>query len=188
MAETRQRIVRAAFELFAARGVEATTVAEISAAADIGKGTFFTYFPSKEAVLADVGQLLLERMQGAVAAAQLEGGTAAAQLEQALLPGIRWHAAHPPLSRLSLLVLTHVPGPLEPEPSVQALQALLVAIVEAGQASGELSAAADPHATSVLLLGLYFTSLMAWHQGGATGPLEETVRRGLRVVMEGLAR
>ncbi len=54
--ETRERIVRAALRLFSERGVTATTVEDITNAADVGKGTFFNYFPSKEQILADVCQ------------------------------------------------------------------------------------------------------------------------------------
>jgi AcrR family transcriptional regulator len=54
-AETRKRLFRAALELFARRGFLETTVEDITEAADVGKGTFFNYFPTKEHVLATFG-------------------------------------------------------------------------------------------------------------------------------------
>jgi len=48
--ETKDRIFKAAFALFKRQGVEATTIDEICDKADIAKGTFFNYFPHKEAV------------------------------------------------------------------------------------------------------------------------------------------
>ena len=61
--ETRECIFRAALKLFAERGVFATTVEDITEAADVGKGTFFNYFPSKEHVLAGFGQMQLGKAQ-----------------------------------------------------------------------------------------------------------------------------
>jgi AcrR family transcriptional regulator len=48
--ETKERIFKAAVALFKHKGVEATTVEEICDKADVAKGTFFNYFPRKEAV------------------------------------------------------------------------------------------------------------------------------------------
>jgi AcrR family transcriptional regulator len=48
---TRQAIVDAALELFAEKGYDGTTVADIAAAAEIGTRTFFTYFASKDELL-----------------------------------------------------------------------------------------------------------------------------------------
>ena len=52
--ETRERIAHAAATLFSERGVEATTVDEIAALADVGKGTVYNYFTTKEDMVADL--------------------------------------------------------------------------------------------------------------------------------------
>lgn len=60
--ETRQQIFQAAMKLFEQKGIFSTTVEEITEAADVGKGTFFNYFPSKEAILS----ALAERQLGVI--------------------------------------------------------------------------------------------------------------------------
>lgn len=73
-AETRERIFRAAMQLFAERGFLDTTVEDITEAADVGKGTFFNYFPSKEHVLGVLHEIQLSKVaearEAAVAGAQ----------------------------------------------------------------------------------------------------------------------
>jgi AcrR family transcriptional regulator len=48
---TREQIIDAAMGLFAVHGYHATTIADIAEAADVSPRTFFSYFPSKEAVV-----------------------------------------------------------------------------------------------------------------------------------------
>jgi len=60
--ETRRQIFQAAMRLFEKKGIFNTTVEEITEAADVGKGTFFNYFPSKEAILS----ALAERQLGVI--------------------------------------------------------------------------------------------------------------------------
>jgi AcrR family transcriptional regulator len=48
---TREAIIDAAFDLFEDRGFDATTIADIAAAADIAPRTFFGYFATKEDVV-----------------------------------------------------------------------------------------------------------------------------------------
>ena len=50
---TRQALRQAAARLFLERGFEATTIADITAAADVAPRTFFSYFQTKEDVVLD---------------------------------------------------------------------------------------------------------------------------------------
>src|SRR6476661_5216543 len=61
--EVRQRLFRAALQLFAIKGFNATTVEDITQAADVGKGTFFNYFPTKEHVLVEFYERHRERLE-----------------------------------------------------------------------------------------------------------------------------
>ncbi len=56
----KERIYRAAIELFRDYGFERTTAGEIARKSHVSRGTFFNYYPYKEAVLLDFGAELLE--------------------------------------------------------------------------------------------------------------------------------
>ena len=49
--ETTQKIIAAAVRLFQQHGLDATTMEQIAADADIAKGTLYHYFPVKEAII-----------------------------------------------------------------------------------------------------------------------------------------
>jgi AcrR family transcriptional regulator len=64
--EIRERLFRSALRLFAERGFMETTVEDITEAADVGKGTFFNYFRTKEHVLATFGAERLAAIERAL--------------------------------------------------------------------------------------------------------------------------
>jgi AcrR family transcriptional regulator len=65
-AETREKLFRAALDLFANKGFLETTVEDITEAADVGKGTFFNYFPSKDHILLAFGEMQIGKLEAAV--------------------------------------------------------------------------------------------------------------------------
>jgi len=66
-AEIRERLFRSALGLFAKKGFAESTVEDITEAADVGKGTFFNYFPSKDHILIAFGEMQLAKLEAAIA-------------------------------------------------------------------------------------------------------------------------
>jgi AcrR family transcriptional regulator len=64
--ETRLRLFRSAIQLFAERGFPNVTIGEITEAADVGKGTFFNYFESKDHVLGVMADIQLSKIKECV--------------------------------------------------------------------------------------------------------------------------
>ncbi|HEY7264173.1 MAG TPA: helix-turn-helix domain-containing protein [Trebonia sp.] len=59
---TRSQIAAAAAELFAARGYEQVTVADVARAADVSEQTVYNYFPAKEHLVLDQDETLRDRL------------------------------------------------------------------------------------------------------------------------------
>jgi len=68
-AETRLRLFRCALQLIAESGFPNVTVEDITEAADVGKGTFFNYFATKDHVLGVMAEIQLGKVREAIFAA-----------------------------------------------------------------------------------------------------------------------
>ena len=63
--ETRIRLFRSALALIAEHGLPNVTVEDITEAADVGKGTFFNYFESKDHVLGVMAEIQIGKIRDA---------------------------------------------------------------------------------------------------------------------------
>jgi AcrR family transcriptional regulator len=84
---TRSRIIEVAIRLMGERGLEAPTVEEIAAAAEVGKGTIYNYFESKEEIVVAFMVDLERRLQLRVP----QFVSTSLPLEQVLAAYIRYH-------------------------------------------------------------------------------------------------
>lgn len=69
-AETRTRVLEAAYMLFGTRGYNATGTADIAREADVSEGSIFYHFGSKGALLTELGRLHGEKMIAAMEAGE----------------------------------------------------------------------------------------------------------------------
>src|SRR6266403_1203397 len=72
-ADIRERLFRASLDLFAQKGFAETTVEDITESADVGKGTFFNYFPSKDHILLAFGEMQLSKLESAIELSRSSG-------------------------------------------------------------------------------------------------------------------
>ncbi len=101
--ERRTAIVGAALELFATRGLERTTTAEIARAAGISSGALFHYFPSKRAVFLAMFDADRQEWDEAFAAAGAQEDPWVALM--GVVDRLADEAAHPAMAGLVVEVL-----------------------------------------------------------------------------------
>jgi AcrR family transcriptional regulator len=101
--ERRTAIVGAALELFAGRGLERTTTAEIARAAGISSGALFHYFPSKRAVFLAMFEADRDEWDEAFAAARAHPDPWAALMD--VVDRLAAEAGHPAMAGLLVEVL-----------------------------------------------------------------------------------
>ncbi|MGH3176464.1 MAG: TetR/AcrR family transcriptional regulator [Streptosporangiaceae bacterium] len=182
---SRERIVERAAELFAERGIAATTVDEVLAAAGAGKGQFYHYFRSRdELAAAAVGHRCAQVVAGLTEA--LGGVSSLAGLEQALagfidgfeqggMPGC-------PIGTLATEVAgRNEDARLQAAEGFDAWERLLADALERMRQRGELRADAPP--------GVLATGLLASIEGGMVLSQARKDIASLRVAVDaGLAQ
>ncbi|HUW04407.1 MAG TPA: TetR/AcrR family transcriptional regulator [Acidimicrobiales bacterium] len=98
--ERRNQLVTEATRLFAQRGYHSTSVADIVGSLGVGKGVFYWYFDSKEALFVHIlrtGQQELRRLQDAAIAGETDP---IRRIELGLRASITWADERPELSQL----------------------------------------------------------------------------------------
>jgi AcrR family transcriptional regulator len=179
--QTRDRIFRAALDLFLKKGFAQTTVAEIAEAADIGKGTFFTYFPTKEAVLGYLGSQVVADMEAAVERSQREGLTLAQTLRELFAEAGRWHDANRPLAVLRLRA-----GSAPQPDNLYEMQHLIERLVSDGQSASEFRADVPARRIAIALGGIYFATVFDWTVNEPDEPLADGLPQALELLLAGI--
>jgi AcrR family transcriptional regulator len=168
----RRHIVHAAAELFAARGFERTTTAEICKAAGMSAGNLFHYFPSKRAifhaVFADE-----EDDDGVTKAERLAAARAADDPWTALLDTVDLLAAPAAEPLVPALVMEAMIQAYR-DPELEALlsrdndeeRATITALLRRAAEAGLIDAALDPDGTAAWIMAL----IAALYTSAATDP------------------
>ncbi len=184
--ETRNKIFEVAGRLFKEKGFENTTVDEITREAGIGKGTFFNYYPAKEALLVDFvkekEELLFDLVQN-----ELRKNTHVREkIKNSLLTVAKSNEKNKELTRL--FVVEHLRHYGYNERTSRGLNTLLNKILEKGVEAGEIRNIIDIKKASESITGIYYASLMEWLWSESDYSFSEDISIKIDMIFDGIGR
>lgn len=156
--DTRRRIFEAAVALFREKGFEATTVDEITERADVGRGTFFNYFPKKESVLAWLSEEKLLVAEANLSELLDSPNTAREKLVHLYCTAASVYEADLGLARY---VFTEwLKRGFAPTQDVERRwQKITIELIQQGRSSGEIRDAVEPLRAEAILSSVYVAAV-----------------------------
>jgi AcrR family transcriptional regulator len=186
-AETRERLFRAALDLFARKGFTETTVEDITEAADVGKGTFFNYFPSKDHILLAFGEMQLAKLESAVAEARASREPMQQFLRSLGVRMTQEPTRHPGIIRTLLQAYLSTTPVREAMLDLQKrIHVLHTEIVRLGQERGEIRTDLPASEISQVFRQTIFGTLLFWSLYGDAS-LHPRMESAFNVLWSGLA-
>lgn len=186
------RIVGAAAELFAEKGFDAATGRDISRRAGIGTGTLFTYVRDKRELLFLVFRADALRLLEEAEAASARKRDVVNALVALFSPFIRFYATRPGLSRLFVreLFFRRPDETRGMDALDRRLGAAVAAVLERARERGDLRPEVRPAVALPAVMAQYGFVIQAWLGSGSLpeSQVVPTLRSGLELLMEGLAR
>lgn len=185
-AELRERLFRSAMGLFAKKGFAETTVEDITEAADVGKGTFFNYFPSKEHILMSFGEMQLAKLEAVVCEAEQSDLPMLEVLHALVLRMTEEPIRNPAMVRALLQAnLSSVPVRGEMLRIHERNRALIARLIHHGQERGEVRTDMPAQEIAEVWRQTVFGTLMFWSLVG-DGTLTARIERAVRLLWEGI--
>jgi len=186
-ARLRQQIIDTSIRLFRKRGYENTRIEDIVQILEISQPTFFRYFPSKDAVLREVGRRGYACIQEHLETELSSEATTAERLHRMYESMAREVESDRTLWRAVVLsgAMDPVRSPEMRRPEENAVH-LLRDILAEGQKRKELSRAFAVAHLAEFMEGLYTTVVRRWAVG-LSGPekLSDRVRSAVEFFLEG---
>lgn len=186
-AEIRERLFRAALTLFGKKGFGETTIEDITEAADVGKGTFFNYFPSKDHILLAFGEMQLGKLEAAVGEARRSNEPMSGILRALGVRMTQEPTRNPEIIRALLQAYLSTTPVREAMLSLQKrMLELHTELIRLGQERGEIRADVPAEGMAYVFRQTIFGTLLIWSlYGDAT--LHARIEAALNLLWTGMA-
>jgi AcrR family transcriptional regulator len=185
--ELRDRIQKTALQLFRERGFDNTSVDEIVAAADVAKGTFFNFYPTKQAVLSDYYKELDSFMWARLR--RLDPASPAASLVNLFRALERRLRAEGDLARVLFREITENPslGAVDFDSGLDDLQQY-ASFFEKCRGNGSIDESVSPRVAAEMVQDLWSSSVRRWFWLQQRFSLAGILRQKLEALFAGLKR
>lgn len=182
--ETRNKIFEVAGRLFKENGFENTTVDEITREAEIGKGTFFNYYPTKEALLVDFVRQKEELVYDLVRNELKKNTSIRNKIKNVLVLVARSNEKDKELTKL--YVFEHLRHYGYEERKSRSLNILIYDMLEKGAKKGEVKKNIDMKRAADILTAIYFHSLMEWLWSNAEHSFSDDISIKIDMIFNGI--
>lgn len=177
--ETRRKIMDVAFKLFVEQGFDNTTIDQITEQADVGKGTFYNYFPSKEAVFFDFMEDLGNQRGEKLWAGILEMQDTRQRLARTFKSTTSWFEEYPELMRIYIIDRVNAGLKNPRNYKHNNLERYLFEILKMGQEIGDIRDDVEPMQLVNYMDGIFLMQIIRWFENGAGPGLYELVMQGV---------
>ncbi len=162
-AETRLRLFRCALQLFAERGFPNVTVEDITQAADVGKGTFFNYFESKEHILGVIAEIQLGKVREAATLVDNEKQTIQSALQHLFQRAAEEPGRSPDLARALISCFLASGGVRNIiKSNMKEGRRVIAHMVAAGQKRGEINPRLKKGKVAIQVLQAFMGTVLFW--------------------------
>lgn len=188
-AETKAKILKVAVDLFLAQGYEKTTVEQITARADVAKGTFFNHFPTKEAVLYYLGEMRVEMLQEKLSkeVSNLQNSKEKIRRVFQILSEENEHNREMTVLITREMFSMQLLSRNEEKESQRILKDVLALILIEGQQSGEFRLNFQPEQAANLMVSSYFYTLFQWLENETNQSLGKELADRLDIILAGVS-
>jgi len=182
--ETKNKIFKVAGRLFKEKGFDNTSVDEITGAAGIGKGTFFNYFPTKEALLREFGKQKEELVYVLVKAELEKSISTKEKIKNILVLAAKSNEKDKNLTKLFVFEYLRHYG--YEEKRSRSLNTILQDLLEDGVKRGEVKNGIDVKRAAENITGIYYSSLMEWLWSKSDYSFSEDISKKIDMIFDGI--